>query len=133
MRRYSFLLIIMLTGFSCSNGETDVTNSLTDTVKIHIQGNSLEGSDDMRALCQQFTLTKKQVADYYRTSRSVTEREAHADHPILPCYSTGTIVIDQEEFSWIIRAGGVGNFVGKTKQSVRVCDEECCTQIRTIC
>jgi N-acetyl-anhydromuramyl-L-alanine amidase AmpD len=59
--------------------------------------------------------------------------KVHDEYNILPCNSTGTMIINGELFSWIIRAGGVGNFESKDKSFVRVCDEKCCEKTKGIC
>jgi len=81
---------------------------LISNIDILTQGNSLEDTNDMREICKRFQLTKKQVRLYYFESRESTESEIHDSYDILPCNSTGTISINGEIFSWIIRAGGVG-------------------------
>lgn len=128
---FSLALVIFISSCSTTQNEYEGV-SLTD-IEIETQGNSLEDSDDMREVCSEFKLTKEQVRTYYFESRLSSEQEVHDDYNILPCNSTGTMVINGELFSWIIRAGGVGNFESKDKSFVRVCDEKCCKNTKGIC
>ncbi len=128
-----FLLALVIFSLSCSTKQSEYENASISDIKIEAQGNSLEDTDDMREVCRKFKLTKEQIKIYYLESRLSTEQEVHDDYNILPCNSTGTMVINGESFSWIIRAGGVGNFENKDKSFVRVCDEKCCKRTKGIC
>jgi len=118
---------------SCAERNIENINIPINKIEIISQGNSLEDSDDMREVCKQFHLTKKQVLHYYLESRASTESEIHDSYNILPCNSTGIISINGEAFSWIIRAGGVGSFYNKQKTILRVCDKKCCKLTKGIC
>ncbi len=118
---------------SCASKQVENEDILISKIDILTQGNSLEDTDDMREVCKGFQLTKKQVLLYYLESRESTESEIHDSYDILPCNSTGTISINGEFFSWIIRAGGVGSFYNKHKNILRVCDEKCCFITNGIC
>ena len=131
--RWLFSLPMGIVISSCSmmqHKHEDVT--ITD-IKFETQGNSLEGTDDMREVCSDFTLTEEQVRTYYFESRLSTEQEVHDDYNILPCNSTGTMVINGNLFSWVIRAGGVGGFESEDESFVKVCDERCCKRTKGIC
>jgi hypothetical protein len=128
-----FLLTLVILNSSCTITQNERESILISDIKIETQGNSLEDSDDMRKVCSEFKLTEEQVRIYYLESRLSTEQEVHSDYNILPCNSTGTMVINGEFFSWIIRAGGVGGFESKDKSFVRVCDEKCCKLTKGIC
>jgi len=118
---------------SCVSTRDQNDRVVINNIEILTQGNSIEDTDDMREICKPFKLTKKQVLLYYLESKDSTEQEIHDSYNILPCNSTGTIIINNKIFSWIIRAGGVGTFYNKNKVILRVCDEKCCNKIKGIC
>ena len=133
MKKYYFGLIWILILTSCTNSQVESHNISLEEIQILTQGNSIEDSDDMREICQSFQLTKEQVRLYYFESRNSTEAEIHDNFNILPCNSTGTISINGEAYSWIIRAGGVGSFYNEQQTILRVCDEACCKLTKEIC
>lgn len=133
MRIYYFVIILTFVLTSCANRQAENEDVLISKIYILTQGNSLEDTNDMREVCKNFQLTKKQVLFYYLESRESTESEIHDSYDILPCNSTGTISINGEIFSWIIRAGGVGSFYNEHKNILRVCDEACCKVTNGIC
>ena len=127
------LFVMVVVCSSCATTQNKHENVSISDIRIETQGNSLEDSDDMREVCSEFKLTKKQVRIYYLESRLSSEQEVHDNYNIIPCNATGTMVINGEQFSWIIRAGGVGNFESKEKSFVRVCDKKCCELTKGIC
>ena len=133
MNKYYVVIIFMLVLVSCANKQAENKYVLIGKVNIITQGNSLEDTNNMREACKSFRLTKEQVRLYYFESRESTESEIHDSYDILPCHSTGTISVNGEIFSWIIRAGGVGSFYNNNKNSLRVCDEKCCKSTNGIC
>jgi hypothetical protein len=128
-----FTFVLMVFVSSCSTIRNNNENIYLTDIKIETQGNSLEDSDEMREVCSEFKLTVEQVRTYYFESHLSSEQEVHDEYNILPCNSTGTMIINGELFSWIIRAGGVGNFESEDKSFVRVCDEKCCKNTKGIC
>lgn len=128
-----FSLALLIFVSSCVTKKNEYESVTLTDITIETQGNSLEDSDMMREVCSEFMLTKEQVRAYYFESRQSNEQEVHDDYNILPCNATGTIIINGELFSWIIRAGGVGNFESRDKSFVRVCDEKCCKNTKGIC
>ncbi|VAW28007.1 hypothetical protein MNBD_BACTEROID06-110 [hydrothermal vent metagenome] len=133
MKIYFFVIMLIFILTSCASKQTENEDVLISRIDILAQGNSLEDTNDMREVCKSFQLTRKQVLLYYLESRESTETEIHDSYDILPCNSTGTISINGEIFSWIIRAGGVGSFYNKHKNILRVCDETCCKVTNGIC
>ncbi len=133
MKIYFFVIMLIFILTSCASKQTENEDVLISRIDILAQGNSLEDTNDMREVCKSFQLTRKQVLLYYLESRESTETEIHDSYDILPCNSTGTISINGEIFSWIIRAGGVGSFYNKHKNIFRVCDEACCKVTNGIC
>lgn len=127
MKKFFFLLFASLYSVHC------FSDILITDINILTQGNSIEESVEVIEMCKTFHLTKEQVANYVLESRLSNEREVHDDYNIFPCNSTGTMKINGELFSWIIRAGGVGNFESKERSFVRVCDEACCKKVKGIC
>ena len=133
MKKYYVVIIFMFVLDSCANKQAESKDVLIGKISIITQGKSLEDTNDMSEACKHFQLTKEQVQLYYRESRESTEPEIHDRYDILPCHSTGTISVNGEIFSWIIRAGGVGSFYKKNKNSLRVCDKKCCKATNGIC
>lgn len=109
-----------------------VSKSYSD-IKITSQQNSLEETNLMKDVCQQFKLTEGQVLNYFREASVTDEATIHAEYNILPCYSTGKINISGKTYNWIIRAGGVGEYFNDTKKILLVCEEKCCKKTKGIC
>ena len=128
-----YLMLFTFFVVACASAQVKNNSVTIDNIKILTQGNSIEDSDDMREVCKSFKLTKKQVLLYYLESKDSTEQEIHDSYNILPCNSTGTIIINNKKYSWIIRAGGVGTFYNKNKIILRVCDKKCCNTTKGIC
>lgn len=133
MKRHIMGIIFFLMISSCDRETTKYTDIKIGDVEIITQSNSLENSDEMREVCESFKLSKSQVITYYYESRESTESEIHDSYNILPCNSTGSIMVNGEKYSWLIRAGGVGAFYNKSNSSLRVCGDNCCKLIKGIC
>jgi len=109
-----------------------VTETYTDIV-ITSQGNSLENTKLMKEVCKQFKLSEDQVLSYFQEATRTDESTIHNQHDILPCSSRGEIKISGIEYSWIIRAGGVGEYFNDTKKVLLVCEDKCCKITKGIC
>lgn len=115
---------------------TDLTQAQTDVlgnVSFDAQGQSIMKDEMTRKLCKEFVLTPSDVKHFYNYSRPTTEQEIHDEFDILPCFSTGKIVINGTSFNWRIRAGGTGAFYNDRSSLLRVCEKKCCDKLKNLC
>lgn len=133
MIKHYLCIIFVVTLTSCAMKTDNLNSEIISNIKILTQGNMPKDDLSAQYLCGNFTLTKEQVRNYYYQSRVTTAQEVHDNFSVFPCYSTGTIKINGENYRWKIRAGGLGRFYNNTKWFLRVCDKKCCEQTKGIC
>lgn len=141
--RVVFLLMLaMLTGCAASNSqpleEAKTTILETQTfelaeVEFRKQGASPANRPYMKDACRGFELSEKQVRDFFADSEEISEQELQGNLKMLPCHSVGTISINDEQYSWVIRAGGIGEFFNDKNKFYKVCGRECCKKNPGLC
>lgn len=77
-------------------------------------------------MCANFTMTKGDVATFFRTAKMVDKYTYQDAAIILPCGYEGTLSIDQKPFQWRISAGGSGYlYQGDTIVQRFLCTDQC--------
>jgi len=133
MIRYYLYIIFVVTLTSCATGMENINSEIISDIEILTQGNIPKDDVSAQYLCGDFTLTIEQIKNYYYQSRITNAQEIHDSFSVFPCYSTGTIKINGEKYTWKIRAGGISRFYNDNKWFLRVCDEKCCKKTKGIC
>ena len=67
------------------------------------------GTDgDKKAFCSDFDMTEAQVEDFFRRSTVISFKTLHDQYDYLPCYVSGSAIINDKTCDWEVRAGGIG-------------------------
>lgn len=134
-RSTMIITIASLVLLACSS-EIPVTaqdgNSIS-FIKIKLNGAANADRPDMIDTCKGFLLTKTQISDFFIHSSPVKDQITVNSFSILPCYVSGTAIINQNTAKWIIRSGGIGDFHTQNKEMIRVCGQTCCEKLPGIC
>jgi hypothetical protein len=96
-------MLILSVTVSCGNNSTERENQSLFFEKIAITG---KGSDEMNAFCKDFSLTTRQAETFFEKSKQIDIKTFHDQYDYLPCYVTGTAVLEGNQCGWEIRAGG---------------------------
>lgn len=59
----------------------------------------------MTSACVDFSLTAKQVVEYFRTAIIIDGFEEHDHYAWAPCWVRGTALVNKKPVTWKIRAG----------------------------
>ena len=113
MRNKFLLLLCVFVITACSSIDKSLPISHIDVL---YRGKYQEQRPQMASICKGFFMTTKQVTDFYYNAARINEKEPTRKYEILPCYSTGTAYIYGEKYNWVIRAGGVGEFLSVSPQ-----------------
>jgi hypothetical protein len=102
-------------------------------IKIYRTSNRQDGSAEMISRCKGFVLTEKQVRDFLAHAALFKEEAPDKYYTVLPCSSTGMAVINKRKYTWVIRAGGIGEFSASADSFIMVCGKTCCDKVPGIC
>ncbi len=102
-------------------------------INVDLKGAALSGQQNMTTVCKGFLLSHAQVRDFFIYAAYIKDADPENRYDILPCYSSGTALIDNIEYKWIIRAGGVGEFTSKDHKFIKICGKNCCHKVSYIC
>lgn len=144
LKVFYLLLSFLLSSCAASNSSNKNNNSPEQNlfseksfelaeVEFRKQGVSPASRPYMKEVCRGFELTEEQVRDFFNDSEVISEKELQGDLRLLPCHSVGTISINDEQYSWVIRAGGIGEFFNKNDKFYKVCGRECCKKNPGLC
>jgi len=87
----------------------------------------------MSTVCKGFFMSPDLVKDFYTHAALIRDTSKNARYEILPCFATGTAYIYGEKYTWIIRAGGIGEFFNETNRFTKICGKQCCSKVKNIC
>ncbi|MBI3560597.1 MAG: hypothetical protein HY080_02625 [Gammaproteobacteria bacterium] len=130
---YSGLLLLLL---GCSSAPPLFTDEHPFTIShIHVEllGKNLENQPALVNVCQGFILTEKQIHDFFVYASYIKDTNPSPYYDRLPCYSSGTALINDRKYQWIIRAGGIGEFYNDKDRFLKVCGKNCCTKVASVC
>lgn len=132
---FKTVIMVLLTGIllGCSSSKPVPGQPIKITnVQAELRGKQIKDRPDMADICKAFSLTEQQVQSFYQHAIEIESEEAE-QYRRLPCYTTGTVKINKERYSWLIRAGGIGEFYNKDKRILKVCGKNCCSKIPGVC
>ncbi|WP_412053281.1 hypothetical protein [Pokkaliibacter plantistimulans] len=92
-------------------------------ISIQQGGDSQDATYDS---CKAFSLTAKQVAEYFQTADPVEDSEWHGRAVIAPCYVEGMMSVGGRQYHWRITASGSGYRYlpdSEGQQRYFICDE----------
>lgn len=128
----AFVSLIMV-GCSTSLTATDEHQRVISHIKVEVRGKQAEDRPTMISVCKGFSLSEKQVLDFFAHAASITELDPNSRYNILPCYSSGTANINNEKYNWTIRSGGIGEFFNDREKFIKICGKKCCSKVTNIC
>lgn len=139
MRSHTVLLLVFLftTGCSATNEAqhqllAEPTFELAE-IEFRKQGLSPENRPYMKEICRGFRISENQVRNFFANADVINAAELNGDIQMLPCHSVGTIKLNDEKYSWVIRAGGIGEFYNDKNKFYKVCGKECCKNNPGLC
>lgn len=122
----TLLSFFVLTG--CSFGGTSSDHKIAT-----LQGQHIENRPDMEKVCQGFTVDDKQLSDFIQFSALAEQDNLNSLYQKLPCFSSGRVEINNMQYQWIIRAGGVGEFFNDNHRFTKICGIQCCDKVQGVC
>lgn len=128
------MLIVGLTS-ACSSEKVVVAddgNTIT-AIKFTHNGAAINSRPNMSDICKGFLLSKKQVEEFFTRALYVKQSSADNSYNILPCYASGTALINDQPFNWTIKSGGIGEFTDKKTHFAKICGKGCCEKIPGVC
>jgi len=134
--RATFLLLLFVFISGCSSVPilTTTTSELAvGRIRIDSTSNRQDGSAEMISRCSGFLLTAVQVRGFLEHAARFMEEVPDKYYKVLPCSSTGTVVINKQKYAWVIRAGGIGEFTASGDHFFMVCGKNCCDKVQGIC
>lgn len=127
------LLAFFLTGCTQAPVENTEQGFKFDRIRVDPTSKLNNTSAEMISRCTGFILSKNLVRDFLLNAERVDAGEADKYYRILPCTSTGIVRINQRKYSWIIRAGGIGEFTNDKDHFFMVCGKNCCDKVPGVC
>ena len=127
------LLIFLLTGCSPPIEGVSREGLTIADIKIDFKGATDKDQKIITNVCKGFLMSKSQVRDFFVHSAFVKDTSPDNRYGILPCYASGTALINGHSFKWLIRSGGVGEFAGEKHRFIKICGKECCNKVSYIC
>lgn len=102
-------------------------------IRIDKASKHLDGSTEMITRCNGFVLAEKEVHDFLAHASRIKDEGTDKYYRILPCSATGTAVINKRKYSWVIRAGGIGEFSSGAGRFIAICGKRCCEKVPGVC
>ena len=133
-RIYTYLVLVFLvTG--CTTGQLNESSNDLDISRIHIDPTSKRSNDsvEMISRCSGFILSEKEVRAFLVHASRTKNDGPDKYSRILPCSATGTAVINSRKYTWVIRAGGIGEFSSGENKFTAICGKNCCDKVPGIC
>lgn len=130
----SMLLVVNLLS-SCASEKATLANDgyTISNIDVLINGATSKARPNMADICKGFILSRQQVQDFFVYARHVKDTRSDQSDTILPCYVSGTAIINKYPYHWIIRSGGIGEFYDKNKRFLKICGKGCCDKIAGMC
>lgn len=127
------ILVSLLT--ACADEQPIMSNdgSAISHIQIKINGAAIASRPNMIDTCKGFILTKQQIIDFFINSNRAKINTDDEDFDILPCYASGTAVINNDTYKWKIHSGGIAEFISKSNRFLKICGKDCCVKTAGIC
>ena len=120
---------------SCANEQ--IVKAQDGLTISHIEVKTIGATDksrpNMAKICKGFIISRSQVQTFFQYSSHARNINSYKNYNILPCFSSGTALIDNKPFNWIIRSGGVGEFYNQHRHFLKICGKNCCDKVSGVC
>lgn len=127
-----FALVLL---YGCSTHVVSISDdgfTISDIQVMAAGGNEPEHAYTT-GICKGFLLSEQQVRAFFVHANYVKDTAPENRYDILPCYSSGTAIINDAPYDWVIRAGGIGEFSNNSHRFVKICGKNCCDKAQGIC
>jgi hypothetical protein len=115
---------------ACSNNIPD--NELS-SITIVAQGESITNRPEMAAMCKAFYVNENKLKDFFQYAANTHEKQLNDKAKSLPCYSSGIAYLAGEQYHWVLRSGGIGEFYNGEKSFTKICGVSCCDNVQGVC
>jgi len=122
------ICLLLLGGCASSRVEGELSE-----ITVLAQGKSIKQKPTMIAACKGFYVTPEKLKDFFQHAALTNEKQANSNYEKLPCYSSGTAYLGNEEIEWVLRAGGVGEFYNDRNSFTKICGVSCCDNVQGVC
>jgi hypothetical protein len=130
----AFSVVFILLGFlllsSCASHKS--AGELSEVIVL-AQGKSMTQKPRMVAACKGFYITPEKLKNFFQHSSLTHEEQASSNYAKLPCYSSGTAYLGNDEIQWVLRAGGIGEFNSDRESFTKICGISCCNKVQGVC
>jgi hypothetical protein len=124
----------LLHGCASDNAEIVAKDGTTiSQIKITHNGDTEKSRPYMAGICKGFLLSKHEVQDFFVYADHVNLSKSNDSYDRLPCYASGTALINNQPYHWVIRSGGVGLFTNKNHRFMKICGKGCCSKVSGVC
>ena len=130
MNRILFAIIGLYLATACSSIDKSVPISHID---VEHRGKHNTQREHMAAVCKGFFMSAEKVKKFYDHAALIRDKGKNKTYEMLPCYATGSAYIYGEKYTWIIRAGGIGEFFNDKNRFTKICGKKCCNKVKNIC
>ncbi|MDA7746070.1 hypothetical protein N8878_01910 [Psychromonas sp.] len=104
-----------------------------DDIKVIQQGQSSSTRISMKDVCKGFVVDEQKLKDFLTYSSVAENQESNTHYQLLPCFSSGTVYLENQQYQWILRAGGVGEFYNDNDRFTKICGIKCCNKVQGVC
>jgi hypothetical protein len=87
----------------------------------------------MAEACKGFHVTPEKLNEFFNHAKLTHEQHQNTNYQKLPCYTSGVAYLAEEEFHWVIRSGGVGEFYNNEQRFTKICGLACCDNVQGVC
>jgi hypothetical protein len=133
--RVAFGAFLMIQLTACAHEDLVVSNDglAISNVQIKLNGATISSRPNMIDVCKGFILTRQQVQDYFVFATLAKLNTDDSSFNILPCFVSGSALINNTPYKWTIHAGGIAEFETKTGKFMKICGKRCCAKISGVC
>lgn len=103
-----FALIVLIVGFVASLLSACRPSRPGRPIIVNSAAHVVDTGDPSHAMCQSFTLSKRDVATFFRMATEVDGPVFHGRAIILPCRYEGMLTIHRVAWHFSVNAGGAG-------------------------
>ncbi|KGJ94821.1 hypothetical protein [Colwellia psychrerythraea] len=126
----AFVLCFITLISACSSSRP--ANELSE-ITVLTQGESIKKRPEMAEACKGFYVSPQKLKEFYQHAALTHEKQGNGNYKELPCYSSGLAYIADDEFHWVLRAGGVAEFYNGEKSFTKICGVSCCNNVQGVC
>ncbi len=126
----ALLLLSLVFLSACSANKR--ANELTD-ITVLAQGVNISSRPEMSEACKGFYVSPEKLKFFYQYAALSNEKQNSNNYRELPCYSSGVAYLADEQFHWVLRAGGIGEFYSGQNSFTKICGVSCCDNVQGVC